>query len=187
MAGHYHWVTAQNAGSPAQTSDPADGWLTPDDLAIRVLSVPSYGGEGDVLVRTEVSVNLQATFQNQSNQFLFQESATSQFIGDVGIHDGETIDPRGDGAYEFGFTWDGQWTWAADPANNGVLAEPYYMRCTSHGYITSKARRGPETYGAISPAFNLSVYTWGSEYYRNGITGVSSFWVVTARCLWYTP
>lgn len=185
--GTYHWVTAQNVGSPANTDNPDSGWRTADDLAIRVLSVPSYGGHGDVLVRTEVSVNLYATFQSQGLEDLFPQSATSQFIADVGIHDGEPIDPRGDGAYEFCFTWDGQWTWDSLTYGSPAVDSPKFMRCTTGGYVTSKARRGPEKYGAIDPALNLSVYTWGSEAYATGTSGVSSAWVVTARCLWFTP
>lgn len=185
--GSYHWVTAQNVGSPFQTDDPSSAWLTPDDLAIRCLSVPSHGGEGDILVRTEVAVNLIATFQSQGLLELWGESAMSQFIGDVGVHDGETLDPRGDGAYEFAWSWEDQWRWNqilfGDPASDFAVS----FQCSTRGYVTSKARRGPDKYGAVDPAFNLSCYTWGSEFYRTGVSGISSSWVITGRCLWFTP
>lgn len=185
--GTYHWTSAQNVGDAGGTTDPTTAWLTPEGLANRVLSVSSYSGEGDVLVRTEVSANIWAATADLSDFSFFTGSAVSQFIGDVGIHDGETLDPSGDGAYEFAFTWDGIWDIQTSVYNwtGGIV--PSYMRCTTSGYVTSKARRGPDKYGAISPAFNLSVLTHGSEYYPHTTESVSSSWVITARCLWFTP
>lgn len=185
--GTYHWVTAQSIGDPSNTDDPTGAWRTPDDLAVRTLSVPSPVGLGDVLVRTEVSVNLRANFAEPSLALLFPQSAVSQFIGDVGIHDGETLDPRGPGEYEFAFSWDGIWRWSGVAYGVPTLASAASWSCTTGGYVTSKARRGPDKYGAIDPAFNLSVFTWGSDYYRTSTTGVTSAWVITARCLWFTP
>ena len=185
--GTYRWVSEQVAGKSDSGDDPDVVWHTHSGLAVRTLSVPSPAGEGDVLVRTEVSVSIRAFFADVGLASQFPITAVSQFIGDVGIHDGETIDPRGGGVGDFGFTWDRVWQWQDVGYGSPTLDSPMAMALDSVGYITSKARRGPDTYGAIDPAFNLSCFTHGSSYYIKGLAGVGSSWVITARCLWLTP
>ena len=185
--GTYRWVSEQVTGDSGGGDDPDLVWRTSFGTAVRTLSVPSPVGEGDVLIRTEVSVSIRAYFADVGLAILFPVAAVSQFIGDVGIHDGETIDPRGGGVGDFAFTWDRAWDWQGVTYGSPTTDSPMAMRLDSVGYITSKARRGPDTYGAIDPAFNLSCYTHGSNYYVTGLAGVSSFWVITARCLWLTP
>lgn len=185
--GTYNWVTANNIGDDSGTADPTTAWCTPSGLALRTLSCPSPVGEGDVLVRTEVSVELMVQTVNLAQLVYFAGFAASQFIGDVGIHDGETIDPTVAGEGNFAFTWDGGWSIFGLAYGPSVSEAPAYMRCSTRGYVTSKARRGPESYGAVDPAFNLSVVTHASDWYPLSEPDTGSSWVITARCLWFTP
>ncbi len=185
--GTYEWVSGQVAGESDGGDNPDLVWHTPFGLAVRTLSVPSPVGEGDVLVRTEVSVSIRAFFAKVGLASQFPQKSYTQFIGDVGIHDGETIDPSVSGPGGFAFTWDRLWNWQDVGYGSATLDSPMAMSLDSVGYVTSKARRGPESYGAIDPAFNLSCLTHGSSYYITGLAGVGSSWVITARCLWFTP
>ena len=183
----YEWVSEQVAGKSDSGGNPNLVWHTNLGLAVRTLSVPSPVGEGDTLVRTEVSVSVRAYFADVGLASQFPVTAVSQFIGDVGIHDGETIDPSGGGPGDFAFTWDRMWQWQDVGYGSPTLDSPMAMALDSVGYITSKAKRGPAVYGAIDPAFNLSCLTHGSSYYITGLAGVASSWVITARCLWLVP
>ena len=180
-------MTATNFGAPTGTSNPDVGWRTPALAPLKVLSVPAPGGYGDVLVRTEVSVSLFAAATTASHLGFFPNCAVSKFLGDVGdIGDGP-LDPWSDGPQDFAFSWER--SWHTHLTNFDYLAGivPTYCQCSTDGYVTSHASRGPASYGAVTPAFNLSVVTRGSDQYTVSTSSPTSTWVIVARCLWKTP
>ncbi len=182
----YKWVTGRNFSNPTGTSNPNTGWRTPSEAPITTVSVPSYGGHGDVLVRTEVSVSLWAIAGDVTHLGFFPGAAVSMFLGDVGASGASPLNPWTTGAQDFAFSWERQWSTNTTVINGLSGITPTYVTCSTGGYVTSKARRGPDSYGGVTPFFNLAVVTRGSDQYVTGITDVTSTWVISVRCLWQT-
>jgi hypothetical protein len=183
----YNWVTGITNGPPDGNLSPQDIWITDDGSAALCLSVPAPGGEGDILERTEVAMDLCVGCGDSSILGFFINAAITQVAGDVGPIGGPPPDPASVGEYEFSFTTQLGWTEHIYPYDFLGSITPTFMRASTRGYITSKARRGPATYGSIDPAFNLGVVTRGWEYIFPIPGAVSFWWSITARTLWRTP
>jgi hypothetical protein len=183
----YNWVTAINDGPPDGDLSPENNWITSDGSAALALSVVAPGGHGDVLERVEVAMDLCVACGDASLLGFFLNAAITQVAGDVGPVGGPGPDPASVGEYQFAFTT--QLGWTQDIYVYDFLGSitPTFMRASTRGYITSKARRGPDTYGSIDPAFNLGIVTRGWEYIFPIPGAVSFWWSITARTLWRTP
>lgn len=185
--GTYHWMSKRNVNNvPGGTvSDPV--WYTPSGLGNTFLSVPAYAGAGDVLVRTELAgwIGFQSGSDYGLAQFFLWQMNTL-LLGEV-TTSGHGPDPNGAGAVEFAFStempWQGQTLSWADPTTTWL----YFARASTRGYVTSKARRGPEKYGAGTPAMNFTIYTDNSFNWVPGSGDLATAWGFTARCLWFTP
>lgn len=183
----YKWVTGRNTGPPEHFAAPADAWYTPAGGVTTALSVPSPTGPGDILERVEVAAWISVTSPDASTLGFFPQSARTLLIGDVGAIGAGAPDGTADGAYEFAFSWECFWTVNIVPFDWLADITPTYLQTSTPGYVTSKARRGPDTYGDVHPAFNLGVATPGSEYLDLTIEANGSTWSITARTLWRTP
>lgn len=185
--GTYHWVTERNQNSVpgGSVSDPV--WWTPAGHGNTFLSVPAYAGEGDVLVRTELAgwIGFQADSAYPDAQLMLWQMNT-MILGEV-TTSGVGTDPNGRGAREFAFStempWSGQTLSWGDPTTTYY----YFLRASTPGYVTSKARRGPDKYGAGTPAMNFTIYTDNSFLWVPGLSDIATAWGFTARCLWFTP
>jgi len=183
----YQWVTGINNGPPDGDLSPRGNWITDDGSVATALSVPSPNGHGDIMERVEVAIDICTACADSTLLGFFINSAITLVAGDVGPVGGIPPDPASEGGYEFAFTT--QVGWSEHMYVWSVLdgLTPTYMRASTHGYVTSKARRGPDTYGSVDPAFNLGIVTRGWEYRDWTIGAVSDFWSITARVLWRTP
>lgn len=183
----YQWVTGRNTGPPEHFADPADAWYTPAGGVTTALSVPSPVGEGDILERVEVAAWISVSSSDASDLGFFPQSARTMLIGEVGEIGGSGPDGTADGSYGFAFSTEIFWTSNLVVYNFLGGLVPTYCRAATEGYVTSKARRGPDSYGPIHPAFNLAVATPGSEYLDLTIEANGATWSITARTLWRTP
>lgn len=183
----YQWVTGRNTGPPEHLADPADAWYTPAGGVTVALSVPSPVGAGDILERVEVAAWIIVTSGDVTLLSFFPQSARTLLIGEVGAIGGSAPDGTADGAYGFSFSTEIFWTINVVPLDFLASDTPTYLTAATPGYVTSKARRGPDSYGGIHPAFNLGVATPGSEYLDLTDGDIGTTWSITARTLWRTP
>ena len=183
----YEWVTGINNGPPDGDLSPWGNWLSDDGSAVTALSVPSPNGYGDIMERVEVAIDISTGCVDSTLLGFFLNSAITLVAGDVGPVGGTPPDPASVGGYPFAFTT--QVGWIAEMTVWDFLSgyTPTIMRASTHGYVTSRARRGPESYGSVDPAFNLGIVTRGWEYRDPTVGAVSDFWSITARVLWRTP
>lgn len=185
--GTYHWVTERNADSVpgGLVSDPP--WYTPDIHGNTFLSVPAYAGAGDVLVRTEFAgwIGVQ-TGSDYGDAEGFMWQMNSLILGEV-TTSGAGTDPNGRGAREFAFSTEMAWTGRTLSWGDPTVSWVYFINASTGGYVTSKARRGPEKYGAGTPAMNFTIFTDNAINWVPGSGDLASSWGFTARCLWFTP
>lgn len=185
--GTYRWTSAHHWDEVPGGSDTNPVWWTTGSGANTVLSCASPVGEGDVLVRTEVAawIGLQATSSYGLGQFFSWQTAT-HLLGDVSTT-GHAPNPAAVGTLEFSFSahmpWDGNSISFGDP----TATYYYFARARTDGYVTSKARRGPDKYGSGHPAFDLGIYTDGSLNWVPGVGGLATRYGFTVRTLWLTP
>jgi len=185
--GTYQWTSGWNVGAPEDSVDADTAWYTPDFAPVTALSVASPNGHGDVLVRTEVAYWITVVSSDASTLLFFPESAGTLALGDVGAVGGSGPDPRATGSTDFSFSASTAWT--VDLININFLSSyvPCYCKTSTGGYLTSKAKRGPEIYGGVDPAFNLALYTVGSSYLDLTVSTTTPYWSISARALWFTP
>lgn len=185
--GTYQWMSAHlwDQVPGGSVSDPA--WWTIAGAGNTILSCPSPVGAGDVLVRSEVAawIGLQA-YDSYGDGAFFLWSVTTHLLGEV-TTTGHGVDPAHVGAGGFAFSTEMHWTGHSEPFASPADSFQRFANASTGGYITSKARRGPEHYGSGAPAFNLTCYTDGSLNWVPGHSDVATAYGFTVRTLWLVP
>lgn len=184
---HYQWVTARHVDQVPGGTDLEPVWYTPTSGSKTAVSCPAPGGHGDVLVRTEIHgwIGVQIQDFSVGTRSFLPPSLETQLLGEVSTS-GVGPDPSAVGSHEFALTASMDWT--TTPINLAGITPLLigYMRASTGGWITSKSRRGPDKYGAGSPAFNLGIHTENSDQYDPTVSGLATWYGFTVRALWLT-
>ena len=183
----YEWVTAKNVGfyPPTGSGDPP--WYTPGPIAKAVVRCPSAHGNGDILERVEVAgywgfQAADATLVPDAIQGL-----QTHLIGEIGSSSSTPPDPQATGAADFAFTGWLDWKWEVHTFGSPTNTYPLAARASTNGYLTSHARRGPASYGGVSPYFVLGIITEDANVSTLVKNHSQSYWAFYVRCLWRTP
>lgn len=183
----YQWVTAKNVGfyPPTGSGDPP--WYTPSNIPKAVVRCPSAHGNGDILERVEVAGYWGFQAADATTVPDATEGLQTHLLGDIGSSSSTPPDPQATGAHSMALTAWLDWTWETptfgDPTNTYILN----ARASTNGYITSHARRGPESYGGVDPYFVLGIITEDAAVSHGVYLHAQSYWAFYVRCLWRTP
>ena len=183
----YEWYTAKNVGLYPPTGGSQPAWYTPSGIPKAIVRCASPNGAGDILERVEVWGQIGVHLIDFTAQQFANIAAMTHLMGDVGSSSSTAPDPGFTGAGDFAFTGAMDWTWEIPTFGSPLNTAPLYMRATTHGYITSHARRGPASYGAGAPSFNLGILTEADIFLNPTLAAAQSFWAFYVRCLWRTP
>lgn len=185
--GTYGWYTAKNVGNYPPTSGPVPPWYTPSGIPKAIVRCASPNGAGDVLVRSQVWGQIGVHLADWTAQQFAVIAPMTHLLGEVGSSSSTPPDPTLAGAHRLAFVGALDWSWEIPVFGSPVDTAPMYLRATTHGYVTSKARRGPDIYGGGAPSFNLGIVTEADLYLNPLLAAAESFWAFYVRCLWYTP
>ena len=185
--GTYGWQTVRNAGSWPPTGPGSPAWYTPMGVPKTLLSCPSVAGEGDVLVRTELQGYYGVWIADWTQAEFAPAGVYTTLMAEVGASGGTPPDPTLVGHHSLALTCDLETNWSLSldstvPSNGHI-----YIRSYTRGTVTSKARRGPNEYGALAPHLNLGIVTENDDTLNALLGSVGSWWSFTMRCLWFTP
>lgn len=183
----YEWYTAKNVGVYPPTGGAQPPWYTPSLIPKAIVRCASPNGAGDVLERVEVAGYWGFSAADATTVPDAAIGLVTHLLGEVGSSSSTPPDPHATGAHDFAFSafLDFQWEvhTFGDPANT----YPLTARLSTNGYITSKARRGPDSYGPGAPSFNLGIITEDADVSTEIFNRAQTYWAFYVRCLWRTP
>jgi hypothetical protein len=183
----YEWYTAKNVGVYPPTGAGNPPWWTPGGVPKAIVRCASPNGNGDILERVEVWGQIAFRNVDWTHQEDGPSSLMIHLMGEVGSSSSTPPDPSLTGAHDFAFTGSMDWTFFLPTFGSPLNTAPVFMRASTNGYQTSKARRGPESYGSVAPYFNLGIMQENDIYFDPTQNGIQSFWAFYVRCLWRTP
>jgi hypothetical protein len=181
------WYTASNVGFYPPTGGSQPPWYTPSGVPKAVVRCGSPHGAGSVLERVEVSGYWAFSAADQTIVPDANIGLVTYLMGEVGSSSSTPPDPTRTGSGDFAFTAEMQFTWETHTFGDPANTYPLTARMTTGGYITSRARRGPDSYGSGAPSFNLGLVTVDDNVAHEVYLHAQTYWSFYVRCLWRSP